>query len=1018
VSSQRLIRGCTFHDTVRVGRLTRGTSLAFVDCRFLGGLSLGDAEVAGSLTFVGCYFGTLGDDGAQDIAVDLENARVGGDLTFFGCRVGGRLFGPSLSVGSDLRLLGCHVAPGLAAGGGEDPLRMDEMGAGLPGAEGEEGIRELLGRLGWTLAIPHRNDVICLDGAVIGADLEITFAGAFGVRSPGAEQAAWRGSQGEGLMASVVVGGISAVGLRVGGGLSLAGTLSLAGGVDLSQGRVERDLRFNSASARTAGAPHFRTVPGAYPVAGGDQLLVTSGDVTLRGCTVGGSLGLALAEVEGSLSLYGLSLKENVELTGCRVSEELNASFSSIGGMFLARRDDHDRARGRPAFTVGGDLSLSGASVKVLELRGAEIQGDLVVRTGRFGRFILSLSAEPEPGREREYWPRPCRVRAMELSAIHVEERLELSAIQVVGDPPGPRALGHPRGLEPGLVLSRCEVGRDVTFFLPEPRRLADLWGGEIRWARDRLEEAGGEEGTPPPEAFRARIRGGLDLRANTVGGRLDLRNVEVETLIQLTDSEVSRDVNMGWSHGVRRATERGLATRCGGVEAEKLRVGGNLDLSGLRACRQGGWERADLGVVPADRRGALLARGARVTGEILLLPRDHQEGARWGAAGGGGEAGQGDLHGAGLPSGPLPQHAWIEGAVDLTAAEANHLILSRNNLPNLAPPEGTAGTGPLAQEARGGTGVTPRVSLERGRFSRLEIVRPPPPPNPINLSRVSVDRWVFGKGEPEADDYISVLDQMHPFDRSTWIDVESSLRNQALDGEADKVYRAMRWAAWRDRQASRRAAGGGWRLPSLTLFGRFTGLFLLTLLVTVLALLGVAGAPLWATAALGLGMGLAVVLLARDGVYGTVLGYGTWAWAPMVPVLLLAPLSLAVFSHPLNVRASSALLQVVAPAERAEAEARSVADGLPPGEVGPTHLGRSWAWPDALALTLRYQVPIIPAATHGGWEAGSRRAFPGIPTPAEHYALFLAVYHWLAWPLFLIWVAARIVRGRSGSGG
>jgi hypothetical protein len=122
----------------------------------------------------------------------------------------------------------------------------------------------------------------------------------------------------------------------------------------------------------------------------------------------------------------------------------------------------------------------------------------------------------------------------------------------------------------------------------------------------------------------------------------------------------------------------------------------------------------------------------------------------------------------------------------------ASHLVLSRRNFAVV--PARAAGT-QFASRAR--------VRLERGTFGRLEIVKPPP--DSIDLSRTTVNRWEFGEGlVPTADDYISVLRQLEPFDRATWIEVETSLRNQMLEADANRVYREMRWNAKRRSPASK----------------------------------------------------------------------------------------------------------------------------------------------------------------------------------------------------------------------
>ena len=61
-----------------------------------------------------------------------------------------------------------------------------------------------------------------------------------------------------------------------------------------------------------------------------------------------------------------------------------------------------------------------------------------------------------------------------------------------------------------------------------------------------------------------------------------------------------------------------------------------------------------------------------------------------------------------------------------------------------------------------------------------------------------------------------------------------------------------------------------------------------------------------------------------------------------------------------------------------------------------------AWTWADSLALTVRYQVPIIPVVTHERWEASNHRLPIGVT--AEQYALGLTLYSGL--------------RGRSSSSG
>jgi hypothetical protein len=232
----------------------------------------------------------------------------------------------------------------------------------------------------------------------------------------------------------------------------------------------------------------------------------------------------------------------------------------------------------------------------------------------------------------------------------------------------------------------------------------------------------------------------------------------------------------------------------------------------------------------------------------------------------------------------------------------------------------------------------------------------------------------VFGDNdEPEAADYVRVLQHMKPFDRHTWIAVETMLRNQAKDDEADDVYRRMRLEARQRVPASRR----WWHI--------------------------------------------------RDRSVAWTTRYGTFPWPLMTLWVFFFVVSLVVFANPANVAATTSLLEVVEPPTTVEPSGLPAPNppAVPTGVDTSTELFRSpeaspaefdaqtvnWGFWDAAALTLRYQVPIVPWAVHERWEASRRPLRPGFT--AEHYALLVQIVSWIVWPLFLISVAAGFVRRR-----
>lgn len=927
----------TFRQPVRLTELDAGPPLAFVDCVFRKGLSARDATLGRSLMFVDCTLGALDDPGADDIALDLENARLGGELSFYNCRLGGRLFAPALKTTSHVRLRGCMIAPRIQDIG--EAVRVDQLGSAAPDVGGVL-LDRLLDRLGWKPLATEWPSAVCFDGAEVGGDLEIAFASGEARRTSHAGEALLAAGPTD-TSASVLLGSLSGRGLHVRGRVSIFGALCRGGGVNLSFSRCDGTMAFFCPEARSVAASHLRAE-----------------FITLEGATIGGDLDVRCAEIERDVTLYKARIVGNLSLLGLHTGRHLVLVYSHIEGDATAFRDAHNPAPGRRSLSIGGGLYLSGADVRAIYFRGIDVTGTIVVITGRFGRLVLSLGIEPDD--RGHFWPQPCRAAAVTLSAIKVEETVDLAGLQIrPADDREPR-----EGSRSGLTLTGCEIGRDLTFFIATAQsRLEGRWGGRVQWG-----------GSPSPGDCESRIRGGLDLRGNVIGGHLDLRNVKVETVIQLNDTKVGLDVRLGSDDEVFTVADSGLSTCCGYMNAEKLQCDGDLDLRGLRVRRAGGWGDADPAAL-GGTAGSISARGARVKGEILLMPRDKALPSPQ-------EPAVKDTVAKERGTSPLPGHTWIEGRLDLTAAEADHLVLSRSNFECDGVPAAPAG---------------PSLSLERGRFGRLEIVKPPP--ESIDLSRITVNRWEFGdKAEPNAADYIAVLRKMEPFDRSTWIGVETALRNQMAENDANEVYRAMRGAA-------RSRTPASWRRRAVALLIPVTSI----LVLAAAAMLDIVHVTwLQALVMLVLGVSAAWAVVDKDGMYGTILGFGTRAWWPMIPAAALFFVTwVVVFSQPENVRASTAFLEAFDAAELMPNGSRTPELSLTRIEPG------SWTWHDSLALTLRYQVPIIPSVTHGWWEASGRR-LPGLGITAEQYALWLTVYHWIAWPLFLIWLAARVVRGRQ----
>lgn len=1045
-TTEVVINRCTFNEEVRLTSLEKSPTIIFVACNFKKGLCAREAKIGKSLKFINCDFGKAGNDGT-DIALNFEGAHVGGELLFYNCRIGGRVFASGLLAERDVRLRGCQVAVDHGAIG--KCLRFDEIGTA--------DILSLLQKEGWTFKRSFGPmPAISLESAEIKGDLEITAAPVETTPSATVMQAFLVGDDPRASSASVITGNINAEGLSVHGRISLFGTVCV-GSVNLDSCRCDQVMTLVCNVARTTPSIHFRTL-GAFELNNASlnadldfRLSKIGTHLMMRGAQIRGSLFLTNTEIHDMASLYRTSIKGNVDVLGLKVGRNMECTFATMAGLWAYQRlESAFKLNSDSSLEVKGDLNLSGAQIENVHLRGILVRGIVNIVTGKFGTIVLAHGLQPVADDVGKFGIVPSRVGAVRMSAIQVTETMSVSGLQVLL-PDGWFWENHVKDRhDHGFTLEQSTIGRDLLFFVTSPE-----WSLEQRidWPdlKKRLRSAGNPFGTqrkwnkfPWAETndalCHASIWGGLNLQANQIGGKLDLRGVTVKGPISLNDTSIGLDLQMDGFLEERKDGDphyEFLETTCLHLNAEKLNCGGDINFTGLRVLRDMNLAANEIPNLDARKRGVLLAHGAHVTGQIIFLPKEQTKRARhlMELA-----AKRRDLNerkrlladlkvqheqtpknkslkdsvrraekelnelscdveelNGGLARKEHEQqeevvagYALIDGisedppTLDLTGVDANHLLLTGSNVPH----------------------KSAKVSLERAHFGRLEIVNPPP--GPIDLSRTKVDRWVVGDSEdPNAMDYEAVLKPMQPFDRSTWVAVETSLRNQAQDGDANRIYREMRWKARRTRLGIER-------------FGKYTGAVLLVISLFVLGLMCVRGASPVLVIGGAISLGASLLTVDKDGLYG-ILGFGTFAWVPIIVAVLLFPLTVFVFAHPQNVRASSDLLQVLGNnGEPLISQAQTITPHSNPTlEIRAADIERfktdfNWTWPDALALTLRYQIPIMPSLTHTWWEASENRIPFLFGITAQHYALGLTIYHWIAWPLFLVWITARVVRGRQ----
>jgi hypothetical protein len=262
------------------------------------------------------------------------------------------------------------------------------------------------------------------------------------------------------------------------------------------------------------------------------------------------------------------------------------------------------------------------------------------------------------------------------------------------------------------------------------------------------------EWGTRPPDvrSLSVSFSKGLQMRGVRIAADLSLVNVEAGGDISIRDCVIGQDLDLG-SHD--STDGKRTRTHCNGLNLEGTVCEGDANLTGLDA--------------EYDANG----RRLRVSGDLSFATRP-QEGA--------------------TADGPS---AFVRGRLDLSAAEASHMIIS--------------GTGFTSEKKK--------ISFERGRFRRFQVLSPFPAN--LDMSDIVVERYEVAK--PHLRDLLRRTD---PFTISTYLGVERVLRNEADDNLANRVYRDMKWRNLRAEHSLSRRLFPARLLPRFVgeLFGRFMG--------------------------------------------------------------------------------------------------------------------------------------------------------------------------------------------------
>jgi hypothetical protein len=930
-----------FAGPVRIENWIDPRPLVFDNCDFDGGFFARGARIDRDIIFIDCTFGPLtGYAGCENIALDFSNARIRGDLVFFNCAIEGRLFAPGLKAKSNVRLQGCRI---VSAGQQiPDPIRVTDIS-----------------KTGSTLADDSDASLVVFDRAAIRGNFEIFSAGAETVRRISLDQPRRNKKD----SASIIMGGLSCERIEVEGSVALC-DLIIVGPAFFDASHVTGDFEFGWAQI---------------------------GDVSLYGATIGG---------------YCLSM-------GLHCVGDMNLNFLSSN--YLAAYRDSKNSKvlgGRESLHIGKDLLLSGAKIGFLELRAVKVERYLKARTGEFGSFTFGLGIEPAEKTEEEFLTAPCTARAVSLTSIRVRETLDVRGIHIVES----RLREPTEDKRNGFELLNSHIDGAVIFFAGD--RLAEHL--QARWGPKTINWKDGGTG-PESNEYPSRIKiGDLVVRACSIGGDLDLRHVQLDGGgVLLNDTSVGLHLKVGAKGQFsdrKKKDFNNLTTACLYLGAERVSCRGDVDLAGIQVGKEvvsapneqsSRTRRVTSQTTPSERDktqnldtevkkwqvGNVSLRGSHIEGDLLLVQTR--------------EAGNG-------------RFASIPGVLDLTAVHCEKLIFSGSNFvgPERSPtgkkdkePRAILERGHFSQfeildwsrHIRRAVSISAlwrflrrrilaslrRLGLKLVRLGKLlgsivillihplRLIRSVLKrfcifiwsgirsiSHPIDLRQVAVDSWNLGKSAERARHYVKVLREMDPEDRSTWIGVESGLRNKSLEWQADRIYLAMIWNSKRRLRRERKILLRFLSFPFHLFFYWAQRCFL------------------WAKAFFGVPLAFAIM---------TIFGLSF------------------LFTEPSNVRATVGYLHALPTPTRMK-----MTDA---NEIHPNDLGVEWNKWDAFALAVRYHVPLFESRTHDRWEASEDEACirgSHLGVKMETIAFAVEVTYWVVLPILLLGFVAWAFRKRN----
>lgn len=957
---------CKFDEPVLMDDAEIDGSVSFQGSEFLGGLSLRGAIVRGSMDLTSAFY-VPGASGGMD----LSGMTVDGEVNLCGL---GELSLPNSEAHRSLagvRLERARIGGNLRLGNGPGGFREPMLISRIDGAQADiKGSLLVLGACSMLIEKRHRFDSakLLFSGARIGGNVDIR-------PHPGGQELVpfdrdlLQGDALDEQRSQPRLGELMLDNARISGNVQLTGCTVLAE-LSLANARIEGLVWAQSQVTRSESDDEERA--GAVR-----HWIVSIASFDMRGAQVTGTITFEGVDCLGDLAMDEMTVGGMVSMQSAFIQPELifDDGFDALADESGAlRRSDQLRTR------IAGNLRLSVMRcTSIISLLGLIVDGHIVLHNATIGGLTIESDVVPQGGARTRSdltcWEIvPPQVGGVFIGNCEILGRCLFRLIQVLGRP-------HSRR---GFVLENSTIHGDLWFW--QPGHVESLIGAHV----GRFTE--GDQGdrflamlTTAP--LGAAVHGEVSLRRCDLLGDCDLSLLKVDGAVDLSDTKAGGDVRMAphapessegpeaddAPSGARRLARWRRSTMVRRLDLSMIECENDLLLSGL--CIVSGVD------------GLVRGRHAKVTGRTVLAS-----------------------------TGPA---AWLDvgpGCIDLADARLSRLALTddvfRKAGARLDLDRSTLHTFDFTFSRHGPWGASER--------------RPDGQPC-IIMHNADIQGWsVQEERQPSRGYEVACFNRFlcasGPQQEAVWARVESFLRSQGLDDEANSIYRTMKLKLLTKHQFWPAGLMDADVVSGVILALALQSIFFLGVLAAWAGLLG------WVVLAAAVMLGGAR-LRAHDLLQRRITGYGTkvmpiaWAW------LLMLAMSMPIYLVADNFELSNS----------ARAAGKTATDlGLRHQEF--KRASDEWSLGHAGAMALRYHVPIISLGVEDDWEPRDveddgrfvlRLLLPslsgGLTQPRlawstlevegvspQAHAAYMQVLNWIAWPVFLTYMALKLWRDRK----